>query len=93
MPTPDDVLQDAAETVRSRGGTHGDWRENMQNTADLWSAYLQQPIAAEQVAVMMVLVKVSRMACGAPNIDDYQDLIGYGALAAALVYGEEDAEG
>jgi hypothetical protein len=36
------------------------------------------------VAVMMVLVKVSRMACGAPNMDDYEDLIGYGALAAAL---------
>ena len=93
MPTPDAMLQAAADTVRARGGTHGDWRENMENTAELWSAYLKQPIAAEQVAVMMVLVKVSRMTCGALNLDDYDDLLGYGALAAALVYGEEDAEG
>lgn len=93
MPTPDAMLQAAADTVRARGGTHGDWRENMENTAELWSAYLKQPIAAEQVAVMMVLVKVSRMTCGTLNLDDYDDLLGYGALAAALVYGEEAAEG
>ena len=93
MPTPDEMLKAAADTVRARGGTHGDWRDNMENTAELWSAYLKQPIAAEQVAVMMVLVKVRRMTCGAVNLDDYDDLLGYGALAAALVYGEEDAEG
>ena len=93
MPTPDEMLKAAADTVRARGGTHGDWRDNMENTAELWSAYLKQPIGAEQVAVMMVLVKVSRMTCGALNLDDYDDLLGYGALAAALVYGEEDAEG
>ncbi len=93
MPTPDEMLKAAADTVRPKGGTHGDWRDNMENTAELWSAYLKQPIAAEQVAVMMVLVKVSRMTCGALNLDDYDDLLGYGALAAALVYGEEDAEG
>ena len=93
MPTPDEMLRAAADTVRARGGTHGNWRDNMENTAELWSAYLKQPIAAEQVAVMMVLVKVSRMTCGALNLDDYDDLLGYGALAAALVYGEEDAEG
>jgi hypothetical protein len=94
MPTPDEMLRAAADTVRVRGGTHGDWRDNMENTAELWSAYLKQPIAAEQVAVMMVLVKVSRMTCGAlKNLDDFDDLVGYGALAAALAYGEEDAEG
>lgn len=84
MPTPDAMLQAAADTVRARGGTHGDWRENMENTAELWSAYLKQPIAAEQVAIMMVLVKVSRMTCGTLNLDDFEDLLGYGSIAAAI---------
>ena len=92
MPTPAQMLRYAAATVSARGGTHGDWRENMENTAELWSAYLKQPIAAEQVAVMMVLVKVSRMTCGTLNHDDYDDLLGYGALAAALVHEEKEPQ-
>lgn len=79
--------------MRARGVQHGDWRINMENTAKLWSAYLKQPIAAEQVAIMMVLIKVSRMTCGTLNLDDYDDLLGYGAIAAALVYGKEAGEG
>nr|BAR32584.1 hypothetical protein [uncultured Mediterranean phage uvMED] len=89
MPTPEQVLRDAADIVSSRGETHGDWRENMTNTAELWSSFLRQPITPEQVCTMMVLVKVSRIACGKFNIDDYKDVLGYGAIAGALVSGEE----
>ena len=87
MKTPAECLIETAELIAARGDTHGDWRMNMTNTAALLSAYLQVEIAAHQVPIIMSLVKISRMSCGARNIDDYDDLIGYAALAAALARG------
>lgn len=90
MRTPVDVLRDTALIVAERDETHGDWHDNMRNTAELWSAYLRRRVTARQVAVMLGLMKVSRMACGGPNQDDYDDLVGYAAIAAALDEEEEN---
>lgn len=82
-----------------RRETHGDFKTNFQAIADLWSVYIanvatkrkaMEPlIQAEDVAQMMVLLKVARAMNGGINIDDYIDAIGYSMIAAGLVHSEE----
>ncbi len=86
-----DALKTAAGLVSGdREQTHGPKLENHQNIASLWSAYLGREISPLDVALMMALLKIGRTKCGSHNIDDYIDLIGYGAVAgelAELMYG------
>lgn len=85
-----DLLAEAAALVSGdRHKTHGDARENHQNIADLWTAYLGgQEITARDVALMMALVKIARTKTGTHNVDDYRDLLGYGAIAGELAEAE-----
>lgn len=81
-----EVLGTAANLVGGdRADKHGDKTQNHQNIARLWSAYLQVPITAEQVALMMVLLKVARTQHGGLNHDDYVDMAGYAGCAAEIV--------
>lgn len=67
-----------------RSRTHGDKLENHTNIARLWSAFLGVPLEPEQVALMMVLLKVARTKTGTFNIDDYVDMAGYSGIAGEL---------
>jgi hypothetical protein len=80
-----EILNTAASLVGGdRNTTHGSKQKNFDNTAALWSAYLGVPVSAEQVAICMVLLKVSRTACGTPIDDHYTDMAGYAAIAAEV---------
>jgi len=86
-----ELLKTSAGLVSGdREQTHGPKLENHQNIASLWSAYLGREISPLDVALMMALLKIGRTKCGSHNVDDYVDLIGYGAVAgelAELMYG------
>lgn len=84
-----DVLTKALElTGGDRAKTHGDKRQNHQNIADLWNAYLKdgplgkRRLSAQDVAVMMCLLKIARMKSGTFNLDNFIDLAGYAGVAA-----------
>lgn len=56
--------------------------------ARLWSAYLQAPVLPRNVAVMMVMLKASRVKCApSPSDDNFVDMAGYASLAADLQAG------
>ena len=69
--------------VNERADQYGDPSPNMERTAALWSAYLGQPVTAHDVAMCMVLVKVSRAKAGV-NADNYVDIAGYASIAQDL---------
>lgn len=76
--------------IKSRGVSHGGWQENMDNTAAFWSHFLGIQISSWQVCVMLCLLKVSRMTSGGKfNIDDFDDHVGYAAMAAACAENEK----
>ena len=80
------ALERIADIVRERGAEHGDCIEGLGMTAQYWSLYLShrpaQAITARDVAVMMALLKVSRMCHGdSGNLDHYDDMTGYAAIA------------
>lgn len=59
------VAVDAIRLVDGdRNEKYGPPEENLQRIADMWSGYLSIPVTAEDVALMMVLVKISRSRAG-----------------------------
>lgn len=74
-------LERALALVRGdRGRDYGRPRDDYGRTAALWSAYLGVPVTAEQAAVCMILVKVSRLAHSPGHADSIIDIAGYAAV-------------
>lgn len=74
-------LERALKLVRGdRGRDYGRPRDDYGRTAALWSAYLGVPVTAEQAAVCMILVKVSRLAHSPGHADSIVDIAGYAAV-------------
>ena len=88
----EDILKKASELVTGdRNETHGDAFQNHAEIAEFWNIYLDkklQPMAsitAEDVALMMVLMKISRNTQGKKNnMDNFIDMCGYAAIAGEI---------
>ncbi len=77
-----EVIGTAKDLVSGdRAAQHGDKLVNHQHVAALWTAYLGVTITADQVALMMVLLKVARTKAGTVNRDDFVDMAGYAGEA------------
>jgi hypothetical protein len=73
-----EICQKAAALVKGdRQQQHGDKKDNFDNIARLWSAWLGVPISAADVGAMMVLLKLARTKTGSSNPDDFIDGTGY----------------
>ena len=94
-----EIAERAASLVSGeRNHVHGEAGQNHKNIAAFWNAYLaarfiahnKPPILqAQDVAVMMVMLKAARTTFGAHNLDDYVDMVGYASIAGDLA--ERDA--
>ena len=81
-----DVCRRAADLVGGeRRRQHGQPRLAHTRIAAFWSAYLDHPISAHDVAILMILLKVGRIKNGSINLDNYVDVAGYAGVAAELV--------
>lgn len=76
--------------VDDRGDTHGHPRENLQHTADMWAAYLETDVSPTDVAMCMVMQKISRQKKGKPVEDHYEDMDGYASIGGALALNDRD---
>lgn len=83
-----DILQEASELINGeRAKDYGDVTENFQRIANLWTDYLgpdDWQFTPHDVAMMMILVKMSRLATGGYHRDSLVDIAGYAALDAKL---------
>lgn len=102
-----EILNRAAElTDGERNFQHGDPVAQHRACAHLWNAYLDLSrfrgmppdeqrgihLQAPDVAIMMALVKLSRMAHGDPlNMDNFVDAAGYIAIAGECVTSDQDS--
>lgn len=87
--TASDIATTAASLVAGdREKMHGDKRENFENIAALWNAWLSMRgsivLSGADVAKLMVLLKIARMESGEFNADDFTDAVGYAAIAGEL---------
>lgn len=86
-----ETLESAIEYVCSkREKEYGTPKDNFSVIANFWSIYLFRVIGAEvsltphDVAIMMTLLKLSRIASGVVKDDNYVDAAGYIACAAEI---------
>jgi hypothetical protein len=78
------VLDDAKALVSGdRQVAYGSPYVSLRRIALLWSALLDHTIEPEEVALMMILLKVSRQA-NAHGRDNLVDIAGYAELLAAM---------
>ena len=75
------LLLRAAETLVNgdRNVKHGDPAQDFARTAEMWTSYLGHKVHSEDVAAMMVLLKISRISWSAWNRDSWVDVAGYAA--------------
>ena len=90
--TKEEILKKAKELITGdRNDTHGDAFQNHAEIAEFWNIFLDkklQPMAsitAKDVAIMMILLKVSRSNQGKKfNLDNFVDMAGYSAIAGEI---------
>ena len=87
------ILDKAAECVcGQREQEYGTPENNFARIARLWGAYTGYPFTAHDVAMLMALLKVGRIAKGSGGMDSYVDLCGYAACAGEIISKGRDAE-
>ena len=90
--TKEEILKKAKDLISGdRNETHGDAFQNHAEIAEFWNIFLDkklQPMAsitAQDVAIMMVLLKISRSTQGKKfNLDNFVDMAGYSAIAGEI---------
>lgn len=84
-----EILDTAIKTVcEDRQDSYGKPEDNFAIIADLWSGYLGGVmLKAEDVAVMMILLKIARIRTGKYKPDNFIDIAGYAACAAEVAGG------
>lgn len=73
-----------------RQNTYGKPEDNFQTIADFWNTYLRInddhfKITKQDVANMMILLKVARMISSPEHLDNYVDAAGYAIIAGSFV--------
>lgn len=86
MTTRKEILKQATDAVYTdREGQYGSPEDNFRRIADLWTAYWGgYPFEPKDVAMMMSLLKIARIATGKHKDDNYIDLAGYAACGGEL---------
>ena len=87
----EEILKVAAECICvDRDNQYGEPENNFATIANLWSeylfakGYLDELIDSDDVAIMMALLKIARIATGKQKADSYIDLVGYAACAGEI---------
>ena len=93
MKKTDELFNEVQLTLAQRGSIYGNAGVNPRRISELWSGYYDSYISPEQVAMMMLLVKVSRLSQTSDHEDSLKDLLGYGLIYHQIVRemkGEDD---
>lgn len=80
-----DCLDTAKNYVSAdRQTDYGTPEQNFSRISSLWSAYKGVEFSAHDVAAMLALVKVARIATSPAKADNWVDLAGYAACGAEV---------
>ena len=90
--TRDEILDTAKKCVSGdREQDYGSPENNFGRIADLWTAYKQDAVfSPTDVACMLALLKIARIASGHAKSDNWVDLAGYAACGGEIETGHEE---
>jgi hypothetical protein len=87
----EELLDKAKEyTTKDRASTYSSPEESFRLIADLWTSYRGVAITPKDVAAMMVLLKVARIAKNPDHEDSWVDIAGYAACGVECGSVKED---
>lgn len=75
-----------------RESDYGSPENNFTRIGKFWSAYLSYPVSAKDVAAMLALLKIARIASGHAKSDNWVDLAGYAACGGEIEAEVENAK-
>ena len=83
------ILETAAKIVTgNREQEYGSPEDNFKQIANLWNSFLEtrqgKLLTAADVAIMMILFKIGRLATGAGSVDTWLDIAGYAACGGEI---------
>ncbi len=78
------LLTAALDAVTVRGSAYGDAYTNHKRIADFWSLILETEVRPDQVAPMMIGVKLTRLIETPDHQDSYIDIAGYAATGSQV---------
>lgn len=85
-----EILDSAKKCVcEDRESQYGSPEDSFSIIAGFWSLYLEYAISPVDVAIMMALLKIARIAGGRFKADSYIDACGYIACAGEIAGREE----
>lgn len=92
--TREETLEKARQCVcGDREQDYGSPESNFATIAEMWNAYLDanisRKISPKDVAAMMALMKIARIASGHAKDDNWIDLAGYAACGAEIESGKK----
>lgn len=80
-----EILKTAEKCVcGDREQDYGSPESNFNRIAEFWSTYLGADISAKDVAAMLALLKIARIASGNAKDDNWVDLAGYAACGGEI---------
>jgi hypothetical protein len=80
------ILDEAESLINGdRNNSYGPPTQDFERTSIMWSAYLGKVLQAHDVAAMMCLLKLSRIAWSPSNRDHWVDMAGYAACGFECV--------
>ena len=96
--TREDILTKAISCVSGdRESDYGSPEQNFKTIALLWSVYLQRLgrgyLEDKDVAAMLALLKIARIASGHAKSDNWVDLAGYAACGGEIESNAEEVQG
>ena len=72
------VLERAGKLVKERGKSYNNPYDNFSRTAMIWSAILGITVTPDQVAKMLIGLKLARLSQTPDHQDSIDDIVGYG---------------
>ena len=89
--TREDILAEVNKCVNTdRNRDYGEPEDNFKAIAGFWNCYLESkgalktPLTSEDVAILMLLLKVARVATGGNKLDNYVDIAGYAVCGGEI---------
>jgi len=76
------ILTTSIDTIGSRGEEYGDASQSFSRASTIASTMLDKTITAYDVSIVLMAVKMARIAQNKTHIDSYVDLAAYTAFAA-----------
>lgn len=84
----DQILRLATKAVGERNVRYGEPEDCFERISQLWLAWLRirrnEDLGSVDVAVMMLLMKIARLANDPKHLDTWIDICGYGACGGEL---------